>query len=495
MSLRGKPPANHERVLIDRASLVVTPEALHEPAAASKQPLPDTSLLLEGGRIVAIEQGDSAIELLARCVAEASGEMAPKIAFRRIDARGHLVCPGLVNTHHHMFQSLTRVIPAAQNAELFDWLKVLYPIWQGLTPEMVQVSTQVAMAELLLSGCTTSADHLYIFPNGVRLEDQVQAAEAIGMRFHVSRGAMSVGESQGGLPPDTLVELESDILKDMQDAIERWHDASEGAMTRVVLAPCSPFSVSQDLMRETAALARSFGVSLHTHLAENDKDIGYTREKFNCTPSEYAEALGWLGEDVWHAHCVKLDARNDPSGMRRFAHSRTGVAHCPCSNMRLASGIAPVPEMIARGVPVGLGVDGSASNDGASMMAEVRQAMLLARVGFGPAAMTARQALSLGCSGGATVLGRKDIGSIALGQQADLAIFCLDDLSFAGASHDNIAALVFCHAPRAAYTIVQGRVVIDQGRLASLELEPLLERHRRLSRDLVAGAAPRRQLR
>jgi 8-oxoguanine deaminase len=482
-----------DRLLIERAAVLATPAAL-ETGKGPSNALRDTSLLIEGGRIVAIEPGRDAEALLGRCQREAQGigahgERITPIAFRCLDARQHIVIPGLVNTHHHMYQSLTRAVPAAQDAELFDWLKALYPIWQGLTPEMVQVSTQLAMAELLLSGCTTSSDHLYIFPNGVRLEDQVQAAQEIGMRFHASRGAMSVGESQGGLPPDSLVEREGEILRDMQRVVETLHDGREGSMTRVVLAPCSPFSVSQDLMRETARLARNLGVRLHTHLAENDKDIAYTREKFSCTPSEYAEQLGWLGEDVWHAHCVKLDERNDPSGMRRFAKSKTGVAHCPCSNMRLASGIAPVPHMLASGVRVGLGVDGSASNDGASMIGEVRQAMLLARVGFGPAAMSARQALSLGTVGGASVLGREDIGSIAVGMQADLAMFRLDDLAFAGAAHDEIAALVFCNAPRADYTIVQGRVVVDQGQLATLELAPLIERHQKLSRKLLLKEA------
>jgi 8-oxoguanine deaminase len=499
------------RLLIDRAAVVATPEALASPNGLANT-LRDASILIDDGRIVAIEFGWGAERLLERCRSEALGEevsglvavddsplakhdpvkgsqvkrMAP-IPFRCLDGRKHVVVPGLINTHHHMYQSLTRAVPAAQNAELFDWLKALYPLWQGLTPEMIKVSTQLAMAELLLSGCTTSADHLYLFPNGVRLEDQLEAAKAIGMRFHASRGAMSVGESLGGLPPDSLVERESDILRDMQRVAERWHDAKEGAMIRVVLAPCSPFSVSQDLMRETASLARSLGVSLHTHLAENDKDIAYTREKFNCTPSQYAEQLAWLGDDVWHAHCVKLDKRNDPSGMRRFANSGTGVAHCPCSNMRLASGIAPVPQMLAMGVNVGLGVDGSASNDGASMMSEVRQAMLLARIGFGPAAMSARQALQLGTEGGARVLGRNDIGCIAVGKQADLAMFRLDDVAFAGAALDEIAALVFCNAPRADYTIVQGRVVVDEGRLTTLELKPLIERHQGLSLALLRG--------
>jgi 8-oxoguanine deaminase len=475
-----------QRLLIDRAAVVATPEALMSEAGTAHT-LRQASLLIDDGRIVAIETGAAAEALLARCRRDAERLAASPIPFRRIDARHHIVIPGLINTHHHMFQSLTRAVPAAQNAELFDWLKALYPIWQGLTPEMVKVSTQLAMAELLLSGCTTSSDHLYIFPNGVTLSDQVEAAQAIGMRFHASRGAMSVGESQGGLPPDLLVENERDILRDMQRVVERFHDREEGAMIRVVVSPCSPFSVSQDLMRESANLARSLGVRLHTHLAENDKDIAYTREKFNCTPSEYAEKLGWLGEDVWHAHCVKLDAKNDPTGMRRFARTKTGVAHCPCSNMRLASGIAPVAQMLEMGINVGLGVDGSASNDGASMIGEVRQAMLLARVGFGPLAMTARQSLKMGTEGGASVLGRQDIGQIALGKQGDLALFRLDGVAFAGASHDEIASLVFCNTPPADYTIVQGRVVVEEGRLASLEIEPLIERHQQFSKALLRG--------
>ncbi|QHB27366.1 hydroxydechloroatrazine ethylaminohydrolase [Pseudomonas monteilii] len=297
-----------------------------------------------------------------------------------LDMAGKVVIPGLVNTHHHMYQSLTRVVPAAQDGELFNWLTNLYPIWARLTPEMIAVSTQTAMAELILSGCTTSSDHLYIYPNGCKLDDSIHAAAEIGMRFHAARGSMSVGQSQGGLPPDAVVEKEADILKESQRLIEEYHDASHGAMRRIVVAPCSPFSVSRDLMREAAVLARQYGVSLHTHLAENVNDIAYSREKFGMTPAEYAEDLGWVGHDVWHAHCVQLDQH----GIELFARTGTGVAHCPCSNMRLASGIAPVRKMRDHGVPVGLGVDGSASNDGASMIGEVRQALLLQRVGFGP---------------------------------------------------------------------------------------------------------------
>ena len=438
---------------------------------------------------------------------EAIGPAAdlPASADEVIDARGHLVLPGLVNTHHHMYQSLTRAIPQAQNAELFGWLRALYPIWAGLTPEMVQVSSRVAMAELLLSGCTTSSDHLYLYPNGVRLEDSIEAAQTIGMRFVATRGSMSVGQSQGGLPPDALVEREDHILKDTQRLIETWHDTRHGAMVNVAAAPCSPFSVSRDLMRQSAALARSLGARLHTHLAENDHDLAYSREKFNCTPTEYAQDLGWLGPDVWHAHCVRLD----DAGISLFAASRTGVAHCPCSNMRLASGIAPVRRLLDAGVPVGLGVDGSASNDSAHMVNEARQAMLLARVGramqppeerrnsrgerqtffgcdLGPAEMSARDALAMATRGGAQVLGRPDIGHLAPGMCADLALFDLGTLGFAGgAVHDPVGALLLCASPQAAWTVVNGRVVVREGQLATLDLGPALERHNQLARQLA----------
>jgi 8-oxoguanine deaminase len=438
----------------------------------------------------------------------AATELPPALrqsAAEVIDARGHLVLPGLVNTHHHMFQSLTRAIPGVQDAELFAWLRGLYPIWAGLTPEMVQVSTQVAMAELLLSGCTTSSDHLYIYPNGVRLDDSIEAARAIGMRFVATRGSMSVGQSQGGLPPDRVVEDEAFILKDTQRLIETYHDARHGAMVQVAVAPCSPFSVSRDLMRESAALARAHGVRLHTHLAENDHDLAYSRERFNCTPAEYAQDLGWLGEDVWHAHCVKLD----DAGISLFAATRTGVAHCPCSNMRLASGIAPVRRLIDAGVPVGLGVDGSASNDAAHMVNEARQALLLARVGralappetrtaadggrqtffgcdLGPAEMTARDALALATRGGAQVLGRRDIGHLAPGMCADLALFDLRTLAFAGgAVHDPVGGLLLCASPQAAWTVVNGQVVVREGRLTTVDLGPLIERHNRLAVTLA----------
>jgi cytosine/adenosine deaminase-related metal-dependent hydrolase len=395
-----------------------------------------------------------------------------------------------------MVQSLTRAVPQVQNAELFSWLKGLYPIWAGLTPEMVRVSTQIAMAELLLSGCTTSSDHLYIYPNGVRLEDSIEGAHLIGMRFTATRGSMSVGESQGGLPPDRVVEDETFILKESQRLIETWHDASHGAMTQVALAPCSPFSVSQDLMREAAKLARAHKVRLHTHLAENDHDIAYTREKFNCTPAQYAQDLGWVGDDVWHAHCVKLD----DEGTYLFAKTRTGIAHCPCSNMRLSSGILPLRKMLDAGVPIGLGVDGSASNDAAHLLNEARQAMLLARVGralepfgcdSGPSDMTPRDALKLATRGGAQVLGRAhDIGQIAVGYCADIAMFRTDTVAMAGgAVHDPVGALLLCSSANADYTVINGRVVVREGRIATVDMGPLIERHNALARQLALGAS------
>jgi len=411
----------------------------------------------------------------------------PGTADEVIDASDQVVIPGLVNTHHHMVQSLTRAIRPAQDRELFGWLQTLYPIWAGLTPEMTRVSTQTAMAELLLSGATTSSDHLYIYPNGTRLDDSIEAAAEIGMRFHAARGSMSVGQSQGGLPPDRVVEREDAILKDTQRLIERWHNPGRFAMQRIVVAPCSPFSVSRELMRDSALLAREHGVSLHTHLAENDNDIAYTREKFNCTPAEYAEQLGWVGRDVWCAHCVMLDE----AGIRLFARTGTGVAHCPCSNMRLASGIAPIRAMRDAGVPVGIGVDGSASNDSGHMLAEVRQALLLQRVAHGPekgpSAMSAREALEIATRGGAQVLNRDDIGHLAPGMAADIVTVPLDEIGMAGGLHDPLAALLFCHVPRVKHSIVNGRVVVRDGRLTTLELPRLIEQHNRLARDLVGA--------
>ncbi|BCX05912.1 MAG: 8-oxoguanine deaminase [Candidatus Roseilinea sp.] len=449
-------------LLVKHATRLVTMDV-------GRREIPDGGLYVEDNRIVAV--GPTA-EL-------------PATADDVLDLRGHIVLPGLVNTHHHMYQSLTRVVPAAQNAELFGWLRALYPIWARLTPEMIHVSTQTAMAELLLSGCTTTSDHLYIFPNGCRLDDSIEAAREVGMRFHASRGAMSVGESEGGLPPDSVVEDEDTILKDTQRLIEAYHDSGRYAMLRIVVAPCSPFSVSRDLMRESAELARAYGVSLHTHLAENDNDVNYSRERFGMTPAEYAEDLAWIGSDVWHAHCVRLDDH----GIALFGRTGTGVAHCPCSNMRLASGIAPVRKMRAHGVPVGLGVDGSASNDAAHLLNEARTAMLLQRVGFGPDAMTAREALEIATLGGARVLNRDDIGALAPGMAADFVAFDLKQIGFAGGLHDPVAALVFCASANVAYSVINGRVIVRDGQITTLDLPRLLERHNALARMLVNGEA------
>ncbi|MBO4120909.1 8-oxoguanine deaminase [Cupriavidus gilardii] len=398
-----------------------------------------------------------------------------------LDMRGHVVLPGLINTHHHMYQSLTRAVPAAQDAELFGWLGELYMLWANLTPRMIAASTRTAMAELMLSGCTTTSDHLYLYPNGSRLDDAIEAAGQMGMRFHAARGSMSVGRSKGGLPPDAVVEQEEAILRDSQRLIEQYHDASRHAMLRVVLAPCSPFSVSRELMRESATMARHYGVSLHTHLAENDNDVAYSLERFGMTPAQYAEDLGWVGHDVWHAHCVKLDA----DGIALFARTGTGVAHCPCSNMRLASGIAPVHAMRDAGVPVGLGVDGSASNDGAHMLGEARQAMLLQRVGYGPAAMGAREALEIATLGGAKVLNRDDIGALAPGMSADFVAFDMSAVGYAGAGHDPVAALVFCTPGTVSTSVINGRVVVRDGVLQSADLPTVLAEHRRMARELV----------
>lgn len=408
-------------------------------------------------------------------------ELADRTAHEVIDCRHHIIIPGLINTHHHMVQSLTRVL--GQNDELFGWLKVLYPIWSRLTGEAVYTASKLAMAELMLSGCTTSSDHLYIYPNDVKLDHQIQAAQEMGIRFHAARGAMSVGESKGGLPPDKVVEDEKFILKDTQRLIEQYHNAERYAMLRMVVAPCSPFTVSQDLMRESARIARCYGVSLHTHLAENENDIAYGLEQFGQRPGEYAESVGWLGDDVWHAHCVKLNSNE----IDLFGHTHTGVCHCPSSNMRLASGIAPLRSMLDAHVKVGLGVDGSASNDSGHLLNEARQAMLLQRVGGNPSAMSARQALELATRGGAALLKRDDVGFLATGMAADLIAFKIDTIGFAGALHDPVAALVFCTAPAVDLSVINGRIVIQDGHLLTSDLPQLVESHNRLSRRLING--------
>jgi 8-oxoguanine deaminase len=408
----------------------------------------------------------------------------PQSADSTLNAQRMLILPGLVNTHHHFYQTLTRNLPAAQNANLFQWLRTHYPIWASLTPEAIYVSTKIALAELMLSGCTTSSDHTYMWPHGASLDDQISAATEMGARFHAARGSMSVGESQGGLPPDEVVEEEDAILRDSRRVIESYHDASRYAMLRIVLAPCSPFSVSPDLMRQSVALARSYNVHSHTHLAETLDEAAYCSATFGRTPVELAEDLGWVGPDVWHAHMVHPAADE----ISRLGRTRTGIAHCPSSNMRLASGIAPIRRLWETGARLGLGVDGSASNDGSHLLAEARQALLLQRMTGDPAALTAREALRLATRGGASALGRDDIGYLAPGMAADFIGYRLDTLELAGgAVHDPLAALVFCHPPKVDVSVINGRVRVRDQQLLDVDLPALIERHNAIALALVRG--------
>jgi 8-oxoguanine deaminase len=416
-----------------------------------------------------------------------ASNLLPDTAAEVLDLKGRfIVLPGLINTHHHFYQTLTRAVPGAQSSELFTWLQRLYPIWARLDARGVYASAQMAAAELMLSGCTTSSDHLYVFPNDCTLDDEIRAMSDIGMRFHASRGSMSVGESQGGLPPDSLVEEESAILRDSQRLIEVHHDNSRHSMTRMTLAPCSPFSVSPDLMRESAAMARAYpGVRLHTHLAESERDVQYSLQRFGVTPGQYAESIEWLGPEVWHAHCVCLDRL----ALARFADTGTGVAHCPSSNMRLGSGIAPIRQMLELGIRVGLGVDGAASNDGSNMLNEARTACLLARVGErNAAAMDPRGALELATRGGAQVLGRGDIGHLAPGMSADFIALNIDQPQFAGAQSDLIAAVILCQPDKVDYNFINGRKVVSEGQLITAELGRVIERSNAIAETMARGS-------
>ena len=416
----------------------------------------------------------------------------PATADEVLDLACHIVLPGLVNTHHHFYQTLTRAVPAAQDANLFNWLKILYPIWAGLQPDDIYISTQTALAELAFSGCTTASDHLYLFPNGSKLDDEIAAALEIGMRIHASRGSMSLGESDGGLPPDSVVDTEDAILTDSRRLIETYHDPKPGAMTQIVLAPCSPFSVTSDLMRQSAILAREYGVQLHTHLAETEDEEQFCLEMFGHRPVDYMGEVGWLDSDVWFAHSVYVNQRE----IETYAQHNCGVAHCPSSNMRLASGIAPIKELIAAGVDVGIGVDGSASNDGSHLLGEARQAMLLARVKEGITGyslssdnrelMTARDALHLATRGGAAVLGRSDIGSLEVGKCADFFAIRLNTLDYAGALHDPVAATIFAQPVKADYTVVGGKFVVKEGQLVTVDEGNLVEKHNKAAKRLLS---------
>lgn len=398
-----------------------------------------------------------------------------------IDATDMVVIPGLVNTHHHLFQNLTRCYPGSQNESLFGWLTNLYPIWNNILPSDIYISTLIGLSEMVISGCTTSSDHLYLFPNGSKLEDQIEAAMEVGCRFHATRGSMSIGKSKGGLPPDSLTEDEDYILKDCQRVIEKFHNSSDFSMLKIALAPCSPFSVSQNLMKQTAELARDFSVSLHTHLAENIEDIIYTQEHFGMRPGQYIEELGWVGNDVWHAHCVKLNKEE----IDLFSRTGTGIAHCPCSNMRLGSGIAPLRKWIDEGVKVGLGVDGSSSNDSGHLLSEARQAMLLQRVNLGANKFSPREALFTATRGGAEVLNRDDIGQISIGKAADFAIYDLNKIAMSGAWSDPLAALILCTPSETAYTICNGEIISQNGHLNNFDLNLFLEKHKAASKRLL----------
>lgn len=457
-------------MLVKNATVLVTMDA-------NRREIKNGGLFIKDGRI---EQVGPSAEL-------------PKEAEEVLDLKGHLVLPGLVNTHHHLYQTLFRVVPAAEDGNVFNWLITLYPMWARLTPEAFKVAAQTGLAELVLSGCTTAFDQTYIFPNGCRVDDEIAVAREMGVRFHASRGSMSLGKSKGGLPPDNCVETEEAILKDCRRVIETFHDPKPGAMTRIVLAPCSPFSVTNDLMRETAKLARAHKVHLHTHLAESLDEERYTLEKFKVRPVGLMEKLDWVGTDVWFAHGVHV---NDAE-IGIFSRTGCGVAHCPSSNMRLASGIAPVWKYRKAGVKVGLGVDGSASNDSSHMLAEARMAMLLGRTLLsltpdGPPAdkkfwMTARDVLEMATRGGAAVLGRDDIGSLEAGKCADFFAIKLERIDFAGGLHDPVAAAVFCAPVKADYTIIDGHIIVKQGEITTLDLPQVIEKQNRLARELVNG--------
>jgi len=459
-------------------SLLVKNTALLVTMDDQYREIPNGSLFVEDGIIKQVGKADN----------------LPKVADSILDLKDHIVLPGLVNTHHHFYQTLTRVIPKAQNSNLFNWLKTLYPIWARMQPEDIYISTQTALCELALSGCTTASDHLYLFPNCSRLDDEIEAARGIGVRLHASRGSMSLGESQGGLPPDSIVETEDFILKDSQRLIEKYHDPKDGAFVRIALAPCSPFSVTPEIMRQSVKLARQYGVNLHTHLAETQDEEIYCLQKFGYRPVAYMQHLDWVGPDVWFAHSVHVNKAE----IKTYADNRCGVAHCPSSNMRLASGIAPVLDMLTAGVKVGLGVDGSASNDSSHLLAEVRQAMLISRLGaalkgaslsgeISTPLMTARQALEIATRGGAAVLGRKDIGSLEIGKCADFFAVNLNKLDYAGALHDPVSAVVFCTPALVDYTVVGGKIIVKEGHILTIDLPTHIENHNYSAKRLITG--------
>lgn len=424
-------------------------------------------------------------------VIEQMGKELPEQADIVLDGAGKLAIPGMINTHHHLYQTLTRCIPIVQDAELFEWLTNLYEIWRELTPEAVYWSTLLGLGELMLTGCTTTTDMFYVFPEkteGELIDQQFNAAERIGMRFIPCRGSMSCGRSKGGLPPDDVVQIDDKILSDSERLIKKYHDPKPFAMKKLALGPCSPFSVTPDLMKETAALARKYGVKLHTHLAETKDEEAYCKEKFNMRPFELMESIDWVGEDVWFAHSIYVNNEE----IRRMGKTKTGVAHCPVSNLRLGSGIAPVPEMLEAGVPVSFAVDGSASNDSSDMLGEVRTGLLVHRYRSGARSMSVEEVMRIAAQGGAKVLGFPETGSLEPGKAADIVLIDMNQLPYAGALHDPLAAIVLAGSSHIVDTnIINGEVVVQNGRLTKISQEEIVDNANRIASEMVDRASKR----
>jgi len=438
-----------------------------------KNPLDCLDPAYAGGIVI---QNDLIVELIR------AGEQPLQAVDEVVDAHEHVLIPGLINSHHHFYQTLTRAFPAALNKNLFPWLQSLYPVWARLTPEMIATSTQIALCELLLSGCTTASDHHYLFPNGLEhaIDIQVEQATKLGIRVHLTRGSMSLGEDQGGLPPRTTIQTDREILDDSQRLIKAYHQYEDGAMTRIALAPCSPFSVSEELMRATADLAQELDVRLHTHLAETHDETNFCIKMFGVRPVDYLERVGWLNNRTWLAHGIHF---NDEE-IARLGKANVGIAHCPSSNMLLASGQCPTIALQEAGCPVGLGVDGSASNDGSNMIGEVRQALLLQRLRYGAKEITHQKAFKWATIGSAGCLGRDDIGEIAVGKQADIALFKLDEIRFAGAGSP-VAAILLCGATKADKVMVAGKWRVLDGQIVGVDMNQLMAKQITLAANLA----------
>jgi 8-oxoguanine deaminase len=438
---------------------------------------PQAILADDAERGIVVRQG----RIVEKVAAGAVPVTADAVVF---DASAHVVVPGLINTHHHFYQTLTRALPAAMDRELFPWLQALYPVWARLTPEALDLAVTVAMAELLLSGCTTTTDHHYVFPRGLEdaVDIEVAAAKRLGLRVLLTRGSMNLSQRDGGLPPDSVVQDEDTILADSERVVARHHQRGEDAMVQIALAPCSPFSVTTSLMTKTAALAERLDVRLHTHLAETEDENRFCEQKYGCRPLDYLEQCGWLGARTWLAHGIFFDAAE----MRRLAKARTTISHCACSNQILASGCCPVCEMEAAGVGIGLGVDGSASNDESNLMQEVRAAFLLQRARYGVSKVSHKDALRWATKGSAACIGRPELGEIAVGKAADLALFKLDELRFSGAG-DPLAALVLCGAHRADRVMVGGKWGVIDGAIPGLDIADLIRRHSAAAKKMQAG--------